>query len=257
MNSYELSRTWFDFAFENPEKITPSHAAIYFFAIEHNNRLGWREKFGFPTQMACDAIGINKPQTLIKYFNDLVEWGFIKVIERSKNQYSANIISLISAKPKNGKALDKALDKAIVKHAAKQSLSTRQSISPIDKPLTNEPLTNELLTTKQKQEQVSVDFSESLFQGQIEKPKKTRTQKTVFIPPTVEDMVEYFKTNGYSEAAARKAHMYYSSANWVDASGKPVLNWKQKMIMIWFKDENKLVQDKPKTSTAPRPVGVI
>ena len=123
INSYDLSRNWFNFCFDNPEKISPNHTAIYFFAIEHCNRLGWKEKFGFPTQMAMDAIGIKKHQTYIKYFYDLVDWGFFKLVQRSKNQYSSNIITLVSAAPKKGKALDK----AIIKHRAKQTESTGQS----------------------------------------------------------------------------------------------------------------------------------
>lgn len=138
MNSYELSRNWFDYAFENPEMINPNHAAIYFFAIEHCNRLGWRDKFGFPTQMAMEAVGIKKHQTFIRYFNDLVSWGFFKLVQKSKNQYSSNIISLQNALPKNGKALGK----AIINHAAKQSASTGQSNSPIVKPITNNQITN-------------------------------------------------------------------------------------------------------------------
>jgi hypothetical protein len=166
MNSYELSRAWWDFAFENPEKITPNHSAIYFFAIEHCNRLGWKDKFGFPTQMAMEAIGIKKHGTYIQYFNELVEWGFIKLIEKSKNQYSANIISLISAIPKNGKALDKAM----VKHTAKQSKSTRQSNSEsngsIYKPLTKnqEPITN-------KQINIEFDVFWNLYNKKVSKEK--------------------------------------------------------------------------------------
>jgi hypothetical protein len=133
MNGYELSRNWFDWSFENPELITPTHTAIYFFAIEHCNRLGWKDKFGFPTQMAMDAIGVRKHQTFTKHFTDLVEWGFIGLVQKSKNQYSANIISLKSAMPKNGKALDKAM----IKHGAKQSQSTGQSMDSIDKQETN------------------------------------------------------------------------------------------------------------------------
>ena len=131
LNGYELSRKWFDWAFENPEKISPNHAAIYFFAIEHNNRLGWRVKFGFPTQMVMDAIGIKKHSTYIRYFNDLVQWGFFKLIEKSKNQYSANIISLSSALPKNGKALGKAIVKHGAKHTAKQK-EYNKTIEPLN-----------------------------------------------------------------------------------------------------------------------------
>jgi len=148
MNGYELSRNWFDWSFENPELVSPSHTAIYFFAIEHCNRLGWKDKFGFPSQLAMDAIGIKKHQTFIKHFTDLIDWGFIKLIQKSKNQYSANVISLISALPKNGKALDKAL----VTHEAKQSQSNGQSMDSIDKQQTSnlKPQTNNIQQRKLK-----------------------------------------------------------------------------------------------------------
>ena len=140
LNSYELSRRWFDFAFDNPEKVSPNHVAIYFFAIEHCNRLGWKTKFGFPTQMAMDALGIKKHQTYIRYFNDLVDWNFFNLIQKSQNQYSANIISLVSDMPKNGKALDK----AIITHAANQTetngQSNGQSNSSIDKQVNKEQI---------------------------------------------------------------------------------------------------------------------
>lgn len=139
MNGYELSRFWFDWCFENPEKISPNHSALYFFAIEHCNRLGWKNKFGFPTEMAKDAIGIKSYNTYIKTLNDLVEWGFIIMIERSKNQYSSNIITLSNF----DKALDKALDKAFIKHESKQDESTLKSICSIDKQITTKPLNQE------------------------------------------------------------------------------------------------------------------
>jgi hypothetical protein len=138
MNSYELSRSWFDFCFENPEKIKPSHTAVYFFAIEHCNRLGWKDKFGFPTSMVMEAVGIKSYNTYTKTLNDLVSFGFIKMVEKSKNQYSANIIAL----SKFDKAQYKALDKALVKHSTKQSESTVQSTDSIDKQYNNITINN-------------------------------------------------------------------------------------------------------------------
>jgi hypothetical protein len=134
MNGYELSRNWFDWCFENPEKISPNHSALYFFCIEHCNRLGWKEKFGLPTTMAKEAIGIRSYNTYIKTLNELVEFGFIKMIEKSKNQFSSNIIALSNF----DKALNKALDKALIKHKTKQ----RESIDSIDKPLNKEQENN-------------------------------------------------------------------------------------------------------------------
>lgn len=133
MNSYDLSRNFFNWCFENPEKISPNHTALYFFCIEHCNRLGWKEKFGLPTTMAKEAIGIRSYNTYINTLNDLVEFGFIKLIEKSKNQFSSNIIAL----SKFNKAHDKALDKALIKHGTKQ----RESISSIDKQETKKPRT--------------------------------------------------------------------------------------------------------------------
>ncbi len=133
MNSYELSRNWFNYCFDNPEKIKPSHTAVYFFAIEHCNRLGWKQKFGFPSQMVMEAVGIKNWRTYSKVLNELVDFGFIQMIEISKNQYSSNIIAIV----KNTKAPTKALDKALQKHSTKQG----QSTVSIDKQLNKEQIT--------------------------------------------------------------------------------------------------------------------
>lgn len=150
MNSYILYRSFFDWCFENPQKVSPNHVAIYCFSIEHCNRLGWKKNFGLPTTMVMEAVGIKSYNTYSKAFNDLVEFGFITLVEKSKNQYSANIIAL----SKFNKALDKALDKAMIKHNAKQVQSTRQSIDSINKQLNNKQLNN--LTNIQLEE---LDFS--------------------------------------------------------------------------------------------------
>ena len=146
LNGYELSRSWFDFCFENPDIVKPNHTAIFFFAIEHCNRLGWKKKFGFPTTMAMEATGIKSYNTYINSLKDIVSWGFIKMIKKSKNQYSSNVIALSNF----DKALDKALDKAFIKHDTKQNESTRQSTiesnDSINKPLTINQKTNKPLT---------------------------------------------------------------------------------------------------------------
>lgn len=132
LSGYELSRNFFDWCFENPELVKPTHIAIYFFAIEHCNRLGWKQKFGFPTQMTMDAIGIKNWRTYIKAFNDLCEWGFFELLEKSKNQYSANVIAIV----KNTKAHTKALSKASQSHIQKQV----NSIVGINKLYNQEPI---------------------------------------------------------------------------------------------------------------------
>ena len=72
------------------------------------------------------------------------------------------------------------------------------------------------------------------------KPKKKKERK-IFIPPSIDEVIAYFKEKGFTESAAKKAHDYYSVADWHDAKGDKVNNWKQKMQAVWFKEENKQV----------------
>jgi len=196
MNGYSISRSWWDFAFANPEKVKPIHAALLFFAVEHCNRLGWKQKFGLPSSMAMEAIGVHSYNTYIQAFNNLCEWGFFELVQKSKNQYSSNIIAL----SKFDEAPDKALDKALIKHDSKQCESTCESTVSID---------------------------------------KQRTKNKEKIQPTIEEVKSFFNEKGYTTDSAIRAYEYYSVNNWKDKSGKQVKNWKQKMIAVWFKPENK------------------
>lgn len=140
MNGYEFSRTWFDFSFVNPSKMKPIHTAIYFFAIERCNRLGWKEEFGFPTDLAMEALGIKNYRTYIRALQDLVDWGFIIWTQKSRNQYTANIIGLV----KITTAQPKALDKALSRQGTKQVRST----ASINKQINHEQINHETFHKK-------------------------------------------------------------------------------------------------------------
>jgi len=181
MDYFKITRTFWDFTFENPEKIKPNHCALYLFIVEHCNRLGWKRKFGLPTTMAKDAIGIRSYNTYINTLNDLVDFGLIEMIEVSKNQYSSNIVAISNF----DKALDKALDKASIKHVTKQSESTIQSIDSIDKHNTNKQINNKAsletrtLAFKEKlvpfKNKYSIDLLKNFFQYWTE-PNHSKTK---------------------------------------------------------------------------------
>ena len=65
-------------------------------------------------------------------------------------------------------------------------------------------------------------------------------EKEKFSPPTILEVIDYFKEKGYTEISAKKAFDYYDIANWKDSKGNQVKNWKQKMISVWMKPENKI-----------------
>jgi hypothetical protein len=64
----------------------------------------------------------------------------------------------------------------------------------------------------------------------------------------VNEIIDYFKDNGYSEDLANKFFIHYQP-DWKDAKGRFVKDWKKKAQVVWFKDENK------QTKETARPIG--
>jgi len=69
------------------------------------------------------------------------------------------------------------------------------------------------------------------------KPKKS-TQPS---PPAEKDVVQYFVEKGFPPELGKRAFDYYENGNppWTDSTGKPVRAWKQKVMAVWMKPENR------------------
>ena len=134
MNGYDLSRIWFDFAFEKTE-CKVQHTALYLWIVELNNRLGWKKEFGLPTNATMEGLGIGNRGTYSKTLFDLKDWGFIEIVQESKNQYQACIIKLclFNSEQTEHQALDQALIRQSVKQSTGIEQSTASSTVPIDK----------------------------------------------------------------------------------------------------------------------------
>lgn len=72
--------------------------------------------------------------------------------------------------------------------------------------------------------------------------KRKCTKRTAFVPPTLDEVRAYFREKGYREDVGERAFNYYNESNWHNKDGKPIKNWKQTMIGVWFKDDNKVKQ---------------
>lgn len=214
MNVFELSRNWFDWCFENPEKVKPNHSAMYFFIIEHCNRLGWKEKFGLPMQMTMDAIGIKNYRTFSQTLNDLIEFGFIKLIQKSKNQHSSNIVAIVNNTKANAKATTKALDKAMQKQIQKQVHGT----VCIDIQYNQEPETIEPITI------FSFDDFWSMYPIKAEKKKckdrygKINEKERALIKETLPAFVAYKPFASYTHP---NPSTYLNNKRWEDELTRP------------------------------------
>lgn len=170
-NGYQLARDWFDFAFENPDLISPNDHALYFWLVEKNNRCGWVDKFSCTASESMAVCGFKTYPPYKKAFDKLVELGFVKVVVPSKNQYQCNIIAL----SKNNKALDKALDKALLRQSRKQVKSNRESTFDINKQVNKE--TKKQRTKKQSSPSEDGKKKESSISVQMEDVWKIYLQK--------------------------------------------------------------------------------
>jgi hypothetical protein len=220
MNTYVMSRRFWDWSYANPRLVKPIHSAIYFFAIDHCNRIGWKREYGFPTVMTMEAIGVHSYNTYKKGLEDLVDWGFIKMIERSKNQYSSNIIALSFFDEAQYEAPDKALDRAVSKHATEHCRSTIQSTVSIYK------------------------------QENIEQENKEQAGAESF--PSIEDCIQASQMSGFTKEQGEAYYHFRNANGWMVARGKegnlfPIANWRSDMVMAITKgyldkksDPNKL-----------------
>lgn len=84
----------------------------------------------------------------------------------------------------------------------------------------------------------------SIDKNSIDKKESTRTK--AFAPPTLEEVTAYCKQRG-NKVDPQKFFDYFDAGNWIDSEGKPVKNWKQKLI-TWEGREN----GKPVHGNAPK-----
>lgn len=76
---------------------------------------------------------------------------------------------------------------------------------------------------------VQDNYIEGIPQAESPTPPKPKKGKKEFIPPTLEEVQEYCRQRK-NNVDAKKFFDYFDASGWVDSKGKPVLNWKQKVI---------------------------
>lgn len=176
LNGYELSRKWFDWSYDNIELVKPHHGALYFFIIDKWNRLGQPNKFGLPTDSTMAAIGIRNRNTFLKTLKEIVKFGFLKLVEKAKNQFSSNIIAIC----KNDKATTKALGNALILCDTKHCYSTASGTDTINKPnnlITKEPNNLKIDAHEENENEIIYAYDDELFKNSWDKWSKHWAEK--------------------------------------------------------------------------------
>lgn len=94
-SGYYLTRKWFDFCRSTDQNIKPIHTAIYLYTIYLCNLLRWKPIFQLPTSETMKVLGISNYTTYRVALEEVIRFGFIIMVEKSSNQYTANRICLV------------------------------------------------------------------------------------------------------------------------------------------------------------------
>ena len=113
MNGYQLTRNWYNYKFDNPEKVRHIHSDMYFYIVDLWNRLGQKEKIGLPTAVTMEALGIGSYNTYKKALAQLIEFGFISEVSEAKNQHQSRVIALSISDKASDESHDNALQSAL------------------------------------------------------------------------------------------------------------------------------------------------
>lgn len=224
MNGYQLTRRWFNFAFEKTEA-KAQHTAIYCWLVELNNRLGWKEEFTINTQFTMEGLSIGNKNTYLAALADLENWGFIKTLRPSINQNYGRVITLrcgdlVTA---GTTAVPTAMDIAMIQECD----GNDEGSVPIVKQVNQETI----------------------------KPHVIKSVKKKFVPPTYDEVEAYFIEQGASLDYLDRCYYYYADANWKNRDGKQVLDWKRTIKNNWIlknQKNNGANQDVPPAQSATR-----
>lgn len=106
---FDYFNGYWNWASDNPEKVSSTSTAIYFYILSVANELHWRPTFGISSTQIMNGVNIHSYKTYKKHFDELIENGFIKIVQESKNQYKCNVIALV----KNTEASPKHIPKQV------------------------------------------------------------------------------------------------------------------------------------------------
>lgn len=94
LTGYSLTDSWFKFCKSGEHVVRPIHTAFYLYCVYLCNKMQWKKNFGLPTEHTMDVLGFKNKKTYYLVLQELIDFGFILMVEKSINQHTANIICL-------------------------------------------------------------------------------------------------------------------------------------------------------------------
>lgn len=105
INGYELTKFFYNELETNEvlqSKCKPTHVSLFMWIVELQNRIGWKlNTIGLPTHNSMTFSCIGNDTTYRNCIRDLVSWGLIIEVTKSKNQHQSRKVSIKTDKLKS------------------------------------------------------------------------------------------------------------------------------------------------------------
>ena len=190
--------------------MTAHEADFYFFLLKECNIRNWLCPFELPTRLIQAELGYSN-KTVIDLRNRLKQKGLIDFIEGNRRENAASYILLVTS------------GNQIVNQTGNQSSNQNGNQTG-----------NPIIKTKNKTK--NNNNSGELFPPE-EKPKKKKTAKAEFIPPTLGQVKAYFEEKLPDwERQAEIFFYHFDSLGWRNANGAKIERWDSK-ANLWIMDE--------------------
>ncbi len=246
-NGYALSRAWFDFALDNPDKVSGNHTALYLWIVEINNRTGWKDRFGLTVREAMDGMSCKSRTTYFKCFQNLIEWKFIEIVVPAKNQYQCNIIAI----PNFVQAQDDQVNRHRTNTDTDSSKSSGTDTGTILKPLNLEnQQTLNLKPTNQNEDFINElvsDFEFTEMRFNIQAKKIMEFVNVLSSTNTLDHFkIQYKNYREFKKLSGEKSHNFYSFIGTIDEKYQDGAwntdNWEAKLKTEKLKTNGKINQ---------------
>ena len=192
--------------------MTAYEADFYFFLLKECNIRNWLCPFELPTRLIQAELGYSN-KTIIDLRNRLKQKGLIEFIEGNRREKAASYI-LVSVGNQSS------------------NQNGNQNGNPLYK-------------TKNKTKSIGEDNSGELFPPDPPPKKKPVKPKVEFIPPTAEEVKEYFRDKLSDwEMQADIFYNHFSGLGWKTATGAKVERWDSR-ANLWIIEKKQ--QDNGKT----------
>jgi hypothetical protein len=198
--------------------MTAHEADFYFFLLKECNIRNWLCPFELPTRLIQAELGYSN-KTVIDLRNRLKQKGMIDFIEGNRREKAASYILLVTS------------GNQIVNQTGNQSSNQNGNQSSNQN---GNQTGNPIIKTKNKTK--NNNNSGELFPPE-EKPKKKKTAKAEFIPPTLGQVKAYFEEKLPDwERQAEIFFYHFDSLGWRNANGAKIERWDSK-ANLWIMDE--------------------